>query len=258
MSKYRLIIFLSLFFFVSSGGFAQQKIYRVSGRIYDENLQGIKFAHVVNVKRKTACITDTAGRFKMLVTLSDTIKISCIGFQTTGFSLSSLSISQEEERSQEIELPPIILIGKTYELETVSVYAERWRSFVYDWQQIDPEEEPQYVSKIETWKNNLINLYELKQLTTAASGVGINMGFLYDRKRRKAVEKVNEDKRQTVLDNEALAKYNPTVVSEITGLSLEDAEKFIMHFQLDRDFILKRNDYDLYLIITQLFKEYKK
>lgn len=252
--------FTALIVFLSAGLFcsAQEKIYSVTGRLCDTSGTPVRFAHVVNMKKRTACISSQDGVFRLLVQKSDTVRISCLGFEVTGFSLSSLDMSPEQEEPLSADIGVIFLKSKTFEHETVSVYAERWKSFVYDWQQIDVEDEPEYVKKIETWKNNLIDLNELQQITQAANGIGIPIGGLYDRKRRKAIEKVNSDKRQTVLDKEAVQKYNPEIVSGITGMSIEESEKFMLHFNLDRDFVLRCNDYDLYLIIKQLYKEYKK
>ena len=250
--------FTALFFFLSAEILcsAQEKIYSVTGRLYDTTGSPVQFAHVVNVKKRTACISNQEGVFRLLMMRSDTIKISCLGYETTGFTLQNFVMEEYEEKSSHTDIGFIVLKPKTFEHEVVSVYAERWKSFVYEWSQIDPEEEPKYVEQIETWKSNLIDLNELKQITQAANGVGFAFGG--DRKRQKAIAKVNEDKRQTALDNEAAAKYNSKIVAEITGMNEEEAEKFMLHFKLDRDFILRRNDYDLYLIIKQLYKEYQK
>ena len=237
--------------------FSQQKIYQVRGTLTDTEGKPVQFAHVVNINKKAACISDTAGRFRVLMIKSDTVKISCLGYDVSGFTISGLNLDDKTSETS-IEIGSIVLREKTYELEMISVYKERWKSFVYDWQQEEPEDAPYYEKKIEHWKNNLINIDELKQISTAARGVGFGMGFLFDRKQRKAMEKVNEDKRQEVLNKEAEAKYNPQIVADITGMNLDEAREFMDHFKLDRDFILRRNDYDLYLIIKQLYKEYKK
>jgi len=250
--------FAALLFFLSAAVIcsAQEKIYSVTGRLCDTSGSPVQFAHVVNMKKRTACISNQEGVFRLLMMKTDTIKISCLGFETAGFTLQSLMMDEEEEKSSHADIGIIILKPKTFEHEVISVYAERWKAFVYEWSQIDPEEEPEYVDQIETWKSNLIDLNELKQITQAANGIGIPFGG--DRKRKKAEAKINEDKRQTALDNEAAEKYNSKIVADITGMSIEEAEKFMLHFKLDRDFILRRNDYDLYMIIKQLYKEYTK
>jgi len=253
----RKILTAMLLLMASINAFSQQKIYQVRGSLTDTEGKAVQFAHVVNINKRAACISDTAGRFRVLMLKNDTIKISCLGYDISGFTISGLNLD-DDTSDNIIEIGNIVLKEKTYELEMISVYKERWKSFVYDWQQEEPEETPYYEKKIEHWKTNLVEINELKQLATASRGVGFGMGFLFDRKQRKAMEKVNEDKRQETLNKEAEAKYNPEIVAEITGMSIDEARKFMDHFKLDRDFILRRNDYDLYLIIKQLYKEYKK
>ncbi|MCQ2253119.1 MAG: carboxypeptidase-like regulatory domain-containing protein [Bacteroidales bacterium] len=228
------------------------RIIKVTGYLVDNSGKPIQFAHVVNVNRHTACISDTAGRFRAIMMESDTVRISCLGYEPTGFSLRGLPIPEGESA---IEFGPITMYPKTYELSQVSIYAERWKSFLYDYEHVEPTEEPFYVSQIEHWRENLINTEELKQITRAANGSGFSLNF--DRKRKKAEQKIEEFKRQEQINLEANLKYNPKVVADITGMSIEDSEKFISHFKLDRKFIISRNDYDLYLIIKQLYKEYK-
>ncbi len=233
---------------------AQQKVYEVRGTLINPDGDKIQFAHIVNINKTSACISDTEGRFRILMLRNDTVKVSCIGYEITGFAIGDLDLNEEETV---VELGEIELQPRMYELSTVSVYTERWRSFMYDYEKVPVKEDPYYVKTIETWKNNLINVRELQEISQASRGVGISFDFA-SRKRRKADKKIAEYKRQEELNEAAYQRYNPSVVAEITGMSQEDATKFIEHFKLDRDFILKRNDYDLYLIITQLYKEYSK
>ncbi len=233
---------------------AQPKVYEVRGNLVNEEDEAVQFAHVININRSQACISDTEGRFRLLMLQSDTAKISCMGFVTTGFALNNIEL---DSVGNIIELGVIVLKYKLYELSTVSVYAERWKSFMYDYEQVKIADEPYYVKAIDHWKQNLINVDELKQLDRAATGIGFSFDF-QARKRRKAEKKIAEFQRQDELNQAYIEKYNPTVVAEATGLSLEEAQKFIDHFKLDRDFVLERNDYDLYILISQLFKEYNK
>ena len=233
---------------------AQHRVYEVRGHIVNPDGHAVQFAHVVNINKSSACISDTAGRFRILMLQTDTVKVSCIGYEISGFSIRNLEIPEDEHV---VDIGDIELLPRLYELSTVSVYAERWKSFLYDYEQVPIKEEPYYVENIENWKKNLIDVRELQELRRGALGVGISFDPAA-RKRRKAEQKIAEFQRQEELNQAAYEKYNPSIVAEITGMSHEDATKFIQHFKLDRDFILSRNDYDLYLIITQLYKEYSK
>ena len=230
------------------------KVYEVSGTLVNTDGEVVQFAHVVNINRSSACISDTEGRFRMLMMRQDTVKISCLGYEITGFSIRNLNIDEDEHV---VEIGDIELQPRLYELSTISVYAERGRSFLYDYEQVPIKEEPYYVKTIDTWKNNIIDVRELQELRRGTLGVGISFDPAA-RKRRKAEQKIAEFKRQEELNQAAYEKYNPSIVAELTGMSHEEATKFIEHFRLDRDFILSKNDYDLCLIINQLYKEYSK
>ncbi len=230
------------------------KVYEVRGSLVNPNGEAVQFAHIVNINRSSACISDTEGRFRMLMIRTDTVKVSCIGYEITGFAIGTLDLDEDETV---VELGEITLQPRLYELSTVSIYAERWRSFLYDYEQVPIKEEPYYVATIETWKKNLIDVRELQELRRGTLGVGISFDPAA-RKRRKAEQKIAEFKRQEELNQAAYDKYNPSIVAELTGMSQEEATKFIEHFRLDRDFILSKNDYDLCLIINQLYKEYSK
>ena len=188
----------------------------------------------------------------MLMMRQDTVKISCLGYEIAGFAIHHLDIGDDD---LVVEIGEIQLHTRLYELSAVSVYAERWKSFLYDYEQVPAKEEPYYVETIENWKKNLIDVRELQELRRGTLGVGISFDFAA-RKRRKAEQKIAEFKRQEELNQAAYDKYNPSIVAELTGMSHEEATKFIEHFRLDRDFILSKNDYDLCLIISQLYKEY--
>lgn len=230
------------------------KVYEVRGHLINPDGNAVQFAHVVNINKYSACISDTAGRFRILMLHSDTVKVSCLGYEITGFSIRNLDIDENEHV---VDIGDIELQPRLYELSTVSVYAERWKSFLYDYEQVPITEEPYYVETIENWKKNLIDIHELQELRRGTLGVGISFDFA-SRKRRKAEQKIAEFKRQEELNQAAYEKYNPSIVAELTGMTKEDATKFIEHFRLNRDFILSKNDYDLYIIINQLYKEYSK
>ena len=233
---------------------AQQKVYEARGTLLNQEGEVVKYAHVVNINRAQACISDAEGRFRILMLRSDTVKISCMGYETTGFAIHNLELDSIDKVVEigEIEMQP-----RLYELSTVNVYAERWKSFMYDYEQVPVKEEPYYVKTIETWKNNLIDIRELQELRRGTLGVGISFDPAA-RKRRKAEAKIAEFKRQEELNQAAYERYNPSIVADITGMTKEDATKFMEHFRINRDFILSRNDYDLYILITDLYKEYKK
>ena len=234
-----------------SNAFAQQQVFEVRGRILDDKGQPVQFAHLINLKKSTGTLSDTAGRFRILMVTSDTIKITCLGFEDAGFVLAGQHITPD---ATQVTISDIVLKTRIYELGTVNVFRERWNSFLYDYtHQVEPKND---TKAIESWFKNIINPEIVRQISSAAS-VGITFSNP-NRRRMKADKQISKFEYQEELSREANERYNPQVVASITGISEEEAEQFIRHCHLSREYILQKSDYDLYIIINQLYKEYKK
>ena len=231
---------------------AQEHVFEVRGRLVDINGKGIQFAHIVNLKKSTGSISDTAGYFRILMVATDTIRITCLGYEDAGFALTNQNISPNAHL---VTISDIVLLSKTYELATVNIYSERWNSFVYDYSHREDINKNDNRA-LEKWFKNIINPEIVRQITNAAS-----TGITFTNPNRRKIKADNQIKKfeyQEELSRQANERYNPNVVSQITGISIEEAEKFIKHCNLSREYILQKNDYDLYIIINQLYKEYLK
>ena len=231
---------------------AQEHVFEVRGRLVDINGKGVQFAHLVNLKKSSGTISDTAGRFRILMVKSDTIRITCLGFEDAGFALTGSNVSQDVNQ---VTISDIVLVSKTYELATVNIYSERWNSFVYDYSHREDINKADNRA-LEKWFKNIVNPEIVRQITNAAS-TGITFTNP-NRRRMKADNQIKRFEYQEELSRLANERYNPNVVSQITGISIEEAERFIKHCNLSREYILQKNDYDLYIIINQLYKEYLK
>ena len=235
-----------------SNASAQESVFEVRGRVVDENGGSVQFAHLINIKKSIGTITDTAGRFRILMIASDTIKITCLGFEDAGFTLSGQMIKPDVNQ---VTISDIVLTSKIYELGTVNVFQERWNSFLYDYTHTETPKNKQNQA-IEKWFSRLVNPEIVRQISQGASP-GITFTNP-NRKRIKADKQIRQFEYQEELSREANERYNPQVVADITGMSIEEAEKFVRYCNLSRDYILQKNDYDLYVIINQLYKEYLK
>lgn len=231
---------------------AQEHVFEVRGRLVDINGKGVQFAHLVNLKKSSGTISDTAGRFRILMVKSDTIRITCLGYEDAGFALIGANVAPDANL---VNISDIVLVSKTYELATVNIYSERWNSFVYDYSHREDINKADNRA-LEKWFKNIVNPEIVRQISNAAS-TGITFTNP-NRRRMKADNQIKRFEYQEELSRQANERYNPTVVSQITGISIEEAEKFIKHCNLSREYILQKNDYDLYIIINQLYKEYLK
>lgn len=79
-------LFFSMFlllsgFFLSS---AQEKeLLQLSGMVFNENSEPVKYAHIVSKTTYRGTITDTTGLFTIITHKNDTILFSCMGYKPT-------------------------------------------------------------------------------------------------------------------------------------------------------------------------------
>lgn len=245
-------LFFTLLFALMVNVVFSQEIITVYGHVVDENNNPIAFAHVVNQKRKLACISDTSGNFRISMLAQDSLKISCMGFNIGYFAFRDFLYNQELKTAHTGDL---VLIAKVFEHQVVSVYQQRWLDFLYDYEHKEIESDKQTIDAINRWKENIVNTEQIREISQASRGFGFALNF--DRSKIKQQKKIDADKKQEELNQLAFQRYNPDVISTITGMDKEQSFKFMLYYNLDRDFILQRNDYDLYLIITQLYEHYK-
>jgi len=225
------------------------KVIELKGKILDSQThQPVIFAHVINIKKGLATITDTSGVFRIVLLKSETIRISSIGYDNTYFNLPDTAQSTNQ-------FFVIYLTPKIYDLNVVNIYEERWKAFVYDMSNIEIETD-ETQERIQIWMDNLIPVDELKMIATAARGFGFPIN--YKTNRDKQLAKVEELKMQEELNKIADEKFNKELVAKITGLENKALDDFMKYCIFDRDFILKRTEYDLIVIVQEIFDIYKE
>ena len=249
MKKLALIIFGVL---VWSVGFSQfwQKVYYVSGQVINKQTgKPVSYVLVVNINKGNGTQTDTLGRFLITMTKNDTLRFSSIGFKTQYFTLADKNPKSKKYKTT-IELEP-----RVYNLPGVDIYAVRWKAFVYEVAHTKVEKD-ETQERIKVWFNKAVSTQDLKALTQAARGVGFVFGgkTKYERQLAKIQKMKTYEQQQQEIEH----KFNPQLVSTITGLHGKDLDKFMEYLNFDRDFILKTPEYDLIVIIKQIYKEYKK
>lgn len=228
---------------------SELKVIELKGKIFDsETNKPIVFAHVINMKKAIATITDTSGYFRIIMLKTDSIRISSIGYEISYFSLPDTVKSKEQYFN--IYLKPV-----TYDLNQIDIYSERWKAFVYDMSNTKIEED-ETQQRIQIWFDNLVPVDELKMLATAARGVGFPLNF--KSKRDKQLILVEELMLQSELNKIAEEKFNKELVEKITGLHDEKLDDFMKYCRFDRDFILRKTEYDLIVIVQEIYEIYRE
>ena len=247
----RILFVLAIMFFWSvSYGQLFERVYYVSGKVIDEQTQKpIPYVLVVNVKKGNATQTDTAGRFLIAMTKNDSLRLSCLGHKTVYWSLAG-----KKPKHKHFEVT-IYMTRRVYQLPSVDVFAVRWKTFVYQIAHAQVEKDKTQ-EQIQVWINKAISKEDLRALTVASRGVGFVFGG--KTKYEKQLEQMKKIERYAQMEKRIHQKFNPQIVSTITGLKGKELEKFMDYLNFDRDFILETPQYDLVIIIKQIYDEYKK
>ncbi len=243
------VLVLLLVWNISSGQI-WERVYYVSGRVLDQKTKKpVPFALVVNIKKGNATQTDTAGRFLIAMTKNDSLRLSCLGYKTTYWSLAD-----KNPRRKHFETT-IYMTNKVYELPEVDVFAVRWKTFVYQVAHTQVEKDKTQ-EQIQVWIDKAISKEDLRALTVASRGVGFVFGG--KTKYEKQLQQMKKIQHYAEMEQRIAQKFNPQIVSTVTGLKGKELEKFMDYLNFDRDFILKTPQYDLVMIIKQIYDEYKK
>lgn len=221
--------------------FAQQTY--VLGRAIDKTTrQAIPSATVVNKNTKQITRTSENGNFLVKASKGDSIKISSIGYKTTGIEWDGYTEEPIIEMKQEgIMLKEVVVRDKR--LEQIR-------------KQIDELLAAPEASTKLRWKDmsNLINTN-----TSTPGSIGISIDGLYQlfskegKTRRKLEAMKQEDLRKLLVEY----RYNSEYVSYVTKLKGQDLKDFMKFCRLPDNFILTANDYDMTYEVFRCLDEFR-
>lgn len=223
-------------------------IYVVTGKIIDgETLTPVPYCLLLNTNKMFAAQSDTSGNYRILIMKGDEVKITCIGYVTTELKVD-FSKAVNRRISQTVYLAP-----QTYPIGAVNIYSLRWKSLVYNVKNTNVEKDKNK-EKIQNWVNNLVVEQNLTMLNPK-SGIQIMLPtFSHFEKQQQKIENQMKIDEQNKLADE---KFNSELVSQITGLKGNELSNFMRYCSFDRDFILRTSQYDLIIIIKDIYAEYK-
>ncbi len=248
----RKLISILILILIWQMSFAQfwQRVYYVSGQILDkETKKPVPYALIVNVKKGNSTQSDTSGRFLITMTKSDSLRISCLGYKPVYWTLA-------DKNPQSRHFNTVIYMERRYyELPAVDIFAVRWKTFVYQIAHTKVEKD-ETQEQLKVWVDKAISKEDLQALTVASRGVGFVIGG--KTKYEKELAKIKKMEKYAEMEKRIEEKFNPQLVSTITGLQGKELEEFMDFLNFDRDFILRTPQYDLVIIIKQIYDEYKK
>ena len=241
-----LVVLLLLGFSLKSQTPAQS--IELYGEVFDDLGKPLAFTHIINISFHIGTLTNIDGRFIIHIYPEDTIKISSVGYKS---KLLLIPYSNEKKIHMTITLPrDTIILSEAI----IYPYPATCEALKKEFLTLELEDEfPE------------VNLYLEKAMIAPKPQTGIvisgPISYLYNKFSRHG----KNQKKYAALVRREQARlnstyiYNTALVRKITGMgSNEDIKKFMEFCDLEPEFILNSNEYDLFCAITNCFIEYSK
>lgn len=225
---------------------------RFSFRVVDSlNAEPVQFAHVVNISKGLAVISDTLGIVHLRGLPGDTLQVSAIGF-----SIQRFTITEDEHEAGRINT--LHLLPYVYPIGSVSVnQLGSYEQFKWRFLHIDPSLLPKEVPDI-------VKDYINKGLDTVAVSAPPSLGspvtaiYMLFSKEGKSARKLAALKEKDESEREIAHKYNPELVSEVTGIEGLELYEFIDFCNFSLNFLKAASDYEIVEAILNKQKLYAK
>lgn len=118
MKKILFLFFLAIYF--TSAKAQEERLVQFTGRVFDEYIQPLPFAHILILNSGRGTITDKEGKFSFVTVESDTVMFSTMGFKKTFVVIPS-----------KLEKPfytrDILMQHDTFSIAQVEIYP--WRNY---------------------------------------------------------------------------------------------------------------------------------
>ncbi len=240
------IILIILSFILSVSVHAQDNdtINRVQifkGKLISQDDKPLAFAHVINLCKSYATVSDSAGRFRIVAEVDDSLRISTIGYKTRIYTINKITENEQV----------ITLVKREYNLPVINIYELRWHVFKSEFME-QVSEDAATARKIEGWLDNLVSVEELRLIYQSTTRSGIM--FNYKSKADKSKMKVRKmEKKYRII----APKFNDELISNLTGLKSEEIYKFLRYCNFSEDFLINASEYEIMEQILVFWQEYK-
>ncbi|SDL46932.1 CarboxypepD_reg-like domain-containing protein [Catalinimonas alkaloidigena] len=206
-----------------------------------DSLQPVPGAHVMNLSTHEGVSATETGFFRLPVHLNDTVVVSAVGFYS-----DTLTVSARPDA-----LVDILLLPRTYELETFVFERGDLKAFKEKFLALDLPEEPKvnmtgvdrYEGPIKPVKPTILNPVSL----------------IYSKfdKRAKQERKVRVLERQQNFERLLATKFNEELVQDVTGLEGDSLKDFMNYCRLEAEFVASATEYDLRLAISDCYQSFQ-
>jgi len=244
------VIFSGLFLLISFGLQSQTPLdsMKLYGEVIDDLGKEMVHAHIINITSNIGTLTNKEGKFVIQVKPEDTIRISSVGFKP---KLLYIPYSYDSNLHELITLSMDTI---ALSVATIYPFPATLEALKKEFLTVEIEEESPAIE---------LHLDKAGISPEPQVGVVISGPFsaLYNAFSRHA--KIQKKYQSLVYKEQLRIKstkiYNADLVRKITGLTNEEETKKFMEFcELEPEFILNSNEYDLYCAIYDCYVEFEK
>lgn len=209
----------------------------------------VVMAHVINITKYEATISDLLGYLRIPFRLGDTITISSLGY----FKREIINFGQFKFDSIffSIKLKPRSYIIKELKFTWFSNYESFLKGFLNLNLPITKEEKD--IIRINDFFARSIRKLDLKNLPSATSGGSFGLDWLA-KQNIELDKKLEKESRQRAIEK----KFSAEIVEALTGLKGSEVYWFMDYCGFKEDYLLKASDYEIRISILDKYKMYKQ
>lgn len=203
---------------------AQVKVY---GTVYDRSARFGMSGVSVRSNSGAGAVTDSLGRYSLMLPVSDSISFSYQGKSTQKFAVAEIRRGRAFDMSIHVDiktLPTVEVISKphTHQLDSIE-FRNEYRK-VFD--------------------------FEREYLTSNGMGAGLNLDLLFGMKKAKRMEQFRRRLEAQERDKYISYRFNRPLVKRITSLDGPALDTFMLQFRPSYEMLLWfENDYEYYKYI---------
>lgn len=245
---------LFLFFFLSLNAFAQGELVgqKVSGTIINDNtLLPITNANVINVNKVKGVVTNASGFFEMEVSVSDTLHISILGYQSLRVRVTNDWLKNGTAK--------ILMTEKAIALEEVVVKKYDLTGYLEVDSKLIPEKE-NYRYSI----SGLPTAYEAgdsspNAFTRVLGSIFNPADMLYNffGKKPKELKKLKSMKKDDTVRTLLESKFDREMISVLLGVDKKEIAEILQRCNYSESFIQTANDLQILDAISECYEQYK-
>lgn len=215
--------------------------------ISKEDNKPVPFVHVVNINTKQGVASNFQGRFTLNMKTTDSLIFSAIGFDKFVFEL------KEDIDATRLDIT-IEMNTNSMELAPVQIFAYRdVRTLKQAILELD------VATESDNTRIQVPGFYYGSRKEVEPTVLQNPVSFLYSKVSKRAKDERKYKRLEVEYDawrNSVIDKYNPILVQEITGLSEEEIDKFMLFCKIDDRFVKLSTQYQVVVAINKCLEEY--